>query len=67
LPGVSCPALIIQGEGDEYGSTAQVDAIATGISGPASVMMIPDCNHIPHFQAADIVLPAIAEFVVAQA
>ncbi|MBE9554726.1 MAG: alpha/beta hydrolase [Proteobacteria bacterium] len=66
LPGVSCPALVIQGEGDEYGTKAQVDAIATGITGPASVMMIPDCNHIPHFQAADTVLPAIAEFVIAQ-
>jgi pimeloyl-ACP methyl ester carboxylesterase len=64
LPGVSCPALIIQGEGDEYGSIAQVDAIATGISGPASVMMVPDCNHIPHFQAVDTVLPGIAEFII---
>lgn len=67
LPGVSCPALIIQGEGDEYGSRAQVDAIAAGISGPATVMMVPDCNHIPHFQAADAVLPAIAEFVAEHA
>jgi pimeloyl-ACP methyl ester carboxylesterase len=67
LPGVFCPALIIQGEGDEYGSVAQVDAIAAGISGPASVMMVPDCNHIPHFQAADTVLPTIADFAVEHA
>jgi pimeloyl-ACP methyl ester carboxylesterase len=65
LPGVSCPALIIQGEGDEYGTKAQVDAIATGITGPASVMMVPGCNHIPHFQASDRVLPTVAEFVIA--
>ena len=64
LPGIACPALIIQGEGDEYGSPAQVDAIAAGMSGPASVMLVPGCNHIPHFQAADAVLPAIAEFIV---
>ena len=63
LPGISCPALIIQGEGDEYGTRGQVDAIATGMSGPATVMMVPGCNHIPHFQAADTVLPAIAEFI----
>ena len=65
LPGISCPALIIQGEGDEYGSKAQVDAIAAGLSGPISVMMVPGCNHIPHFQAAGAVLPAIAEFAIA--
>ena len=65
LSGVSCPALVIQGEHDEYGSVAQVYAIADGISGPASVMVVPDCNHIPHFQAADTVLPAIADFVAA--
>jgi pimeloyl-ACP methyl ester carboxylesterase len=67
LPGVACPALIIQGEGDEYGTVAQVDAIAAGVTGPASVMMVPGCNHIPHFQAAETVLPAIAEFVTEQA
>ena len=66
LPGISCPGLIIQGEGDEYGSAAQVNAIANGMSGPATVMMVPDCNHIPHFQAADRVLPAVAKFVMEQ-
>ena len=65
LPGISCPALVIQGEGDEYGTKAQVDAIAAGLSGTASVMMVPGCNHIPHFQAAGAVLPAIAEFAIA--
>lgn len=65
LPGVSCPALVIQGEGDEYGTKAQVDAIVSGMSGPASVMIVPACNHIPHFQASDLVLPTVAEFVIA--
>ncbi len=65
LPGISCPALIIQGEGDEFGTKAQVDSIAAGLSGPANVMMVPGCDHIPHFQAAGTVLPAIAEFVIA--
>jgi len=67
LPGVACPVLIIQGAGDEYGTVAQVAAIATGITGPASVMMVPGCNHIPHFQAAETVLPAIAKFVTEHA
>jgi pimeloyl-ACP methyl ester carboxylesterase len=33
LPRIVCPVLIIQGEADEYGTRAQVDAIAAGISG----------------------------------
>jgi len=67
LPGICAPALIVQGAGDEYGTKAQVDAIAAGISGEATVMMVPACNHIPHFQAADTVLPAIAAFLAAKA
>ncbi len=63
LPGITAASLIIQGEEDEYGTKAQVDAIAAGVTGPVTPMMIPDCRHIPHFQAADRVLPAIAEFV----
>lgn len=63
LPGITAPSLIIQGEEDEYGTRAQVDAITAGVTGPATVMVIPGCRHIPHFQAAERVLPAIAEFV----
>lgn len=67
LAGISAPTMIIQGEEDEYGTKAQVDAIAAGVAGPATAMMIPGCGHIPHFQATDKVLPAIAQFVTAQA
>jgi pimeloyl-ACP methyl ester carboxylesterase len=63
LPDVSSPALIVQGEADEYGTVAQVEAIVTGVSGPAESMMVPRCRHVPHFQAAETVLPAIAAFV----
>lgn len=63
LPGIVCPTLIVQGDGDEYGTLAQVNAIATGISGPAETLVVPDCGHAPHLEAADIVLPAIARFV----
>jgi pimeloyl-ACP methyl ester carboxylesterase len=67
LPGITCPSLIIQGEEDEYGSEAQVEAIAAGVSGPAKAMIVLGCRHIPHFQAADVVLPAIADFAIRHA
>lgn len=62
LPAVGCPVLVIQGEDDEYGTIAQVEAIATGVGGPAEILVVPNCGHSPHLEAPDIVLPATAEF-----
>jgi pimeloyl-ACP methyl ester carboxylesterase len=66
LPGVTCPTLIIQGEDDEYGTPRQANAIAAGVSGPARTLLLPDCRHVPHLQAADRVVPAIADFIADQ-
>lgn len=60
---IRCPLLIIQGEDDEYGSTAQVEAIASQTGGPQKTLLIPDCAHIPHYQAHDLVLAEITAFV----
>jgi pimeloyl-ACP methyl ester carboxylesterase len=63
LPAIACPTLIVQGDGDEYGTLAQVNAIATSVSGPAETLVVTDCGHAPHLEAPDIVLPAIIRFV----
>ncbi len=63
LPLVTAPCLVIQGEQDEYGSPAQVAAIAAGVGGPVEPWLVPDCGHVPHFQAAGRVLPRIAAFL----
>ena len=55
--------LAIQGDGDEYGSPRQLDLIASGVTGPVETWLVPDCAHVPHHQAADRVLPRIADFV----
>ena len=60
---ITCPALIIQGVDDEYGTRAQVDAIAAGVAGPADVLWLPDCGHVPHHQAREAVLDAVARFI----
>lgn len=63
LPRISAPVLAIQGDGDEYGSPRQLELIAEGVAGPVETWLVPDCAHVPHHQAADRVLPRIADFV----
>lgn len=62
LPGVSCPLLLIQGERDQYGSFAQLDAIERGVSGSVRRMAMP-CQHSPHLECPEQTLKAIVEFV----
>lgn len=63
LPAVQCPLLAIQGYGDEYGTMAQVDAIARQAGGPVEVLKLEDCGHSPQKDQPEIVAEAIAEFV----
>jgi len=63
LKAITAPLLAIQGADDEYGTPAQVEAIVAGVAGPARSLLLPGCGHVPHFQAADRVLPAMAGFL----
>ena len=63
LPGITSPVLLIQGEDDQYGTKAQVDAIAGQVAGPAEVLMLPRCAHSPHVDQREATVGAIAEFV----
>lgn len=63
LPRVTCPTLVLQGEDDEYGTAAQVAAIARGVSGPVETALIPGCAHVPHHQARDEVTARIERFL----
>jgi pimeloyl-ACP methyl ester carboxylesterase len=59
---IRCPVLCIQGEQDEYGTRAQVEAIAAQTS-QTEVLMLPDCKHSPHRDQAGKTLDRVAEFV----
>jgi len=63
LAGVAVPVLLIQGEDDQYGTMAQVEAIARQVSGPVEMVMLPNCTHSPHQAQTDATLAAIAGFV----
>jgi pimeloyl-ACP methyl ester carboxylesterase len=63
LPGIRCPVLVIQGEDDQFGTLAQVDAIERQVSGPFSKVVLADCRHSPHIDQKVRTLEAIAHFV----
>ena len=63
LPRIKCPVLAIQGEGDEYGSMAQLDAIKRQAGGPCELLKLPDCGHSPHGDQPEKVVEAVAGFV----
>jgi pimeloyl-ACP methyl ester carboxylesterase len=63
LPKITCPVLVIQGEDDQYGTAAQVEAIATQVTGKAKSLLIPDCAHTPHKEAKDRVIKEMTEFI----
>ena len=61
LPRISAPALVVQGAADEYGTFAQVEAIARQLAGPCEQLIVPGAGHAPHRTAG---VPAqIAAFI----
>jgi len=60
---VRCPLLVLQGENDEYGTLAQVEAIAAAVSGPVRTVVLPGLGHFPHREDPDRVLTETQSFV----
>jgi pimeloyl-ACP methyl ester carboxylesterase len=63
LPAITCPVLLIQGEDDQYGTLAQVEAIERQVGGPAETVKLAGCGHSPHVDRPEATLHAIARFV----
>jgi pimeloyl-ACP methyl ester carboxylesterase len=63
LPGLRCPVLAIQGEGDQYGTMAQLDAIARQVKGSCERLMLPDCGHAPFRDQPEKVLKSVSDFI----
>lgn len=60
---VRCPVLVIQGEKDEYGTIAQVEAIATAVSGPSRTLVLPGLGHFPHREDPGRILAETERFL----
>jgi len=63
LPGIRCPVLAIQGEQDEYGTMAQLEAIRRQVGGPCELLKLPACGHSPQRDQPDKVLQALVRFI----
>jgi pimeloyl-ACP methyl ester carboxylesterase len=63
LPGIRCPVLAIQGEADQYGTMAQLDAIARQVGGPCELVKLQDCGHSPHKDKPKEVFDAVCAFI----
>jgi pimeloyl-ACP methyl ester carboxylesterase len=63
LPRVTCPMLAIQGFDDEYGTMAQLEAIAKQTGGPIELLRLANCGHSPHRDQPRAVLEAMSRFI----
>lgn len=63
LAAVRARTLVIQGDADEYGTLAQVDAVCSGITGPAERMILPGVGHTPHRDRPHEVQDAMLRFI----
>lgn len=62
LPGISCPVLAIQGRDDQYGTMAQLRAIALEVKGPCELVELERCGHSPFRDQPEATLAAISRF-----
>jgi pimeloyl-ACP methyl ester carboxylesterase len=63
LPRIRLPLLVVQGRHDEYGTLAQVQAIAAQAAGPVEQLVLDECGHTPHHQQREATLSAMAGFI----
>jgi pimeloyl-ACP methyl ester carboxylesterase len=62
LDSIRCPVLVLQGAQDEYGTTAQIEAIRRRIP-LASATVFNNCKHAPHRDQCEGTLAAISHFL----
>lgn len=60
---IRVPILIVQGEDDQYGTVAQIEAAKRECYCPVEVALLPGVKHSPQREAPAATLKAIAEFV----
>lgn len=66
LEAISCPLLLVQGEDDEYGSLAQLDAIAARVP-QSQRLVLANCRHSPHRDQEAALTEALLAFAQADA
>ncbi|WP_094798076.1 alpha/beta fold hydrolase [Bordetella genomosp. 5] len=65
LPRVTCPALAIHGDDDEYGSLEHPRRFASLTPHAAPPFIVTGCGHVPHREKQQAVVDAVAGFLKA--
>jgi len=60
---ILAPSLALQGAGDEYGTLAQLDALAACSAGAVDRLVLAGCGHAPHRDRAAFVEAAVASWL----
>ena len=63
LPGIRVPVLAVQGEDDDYGTMAQLEAIQRQVAARCELLKLPHCGHSPHRDQPEAVLAALTRFI----
>lgn len=63
LERIDVPLLALQGLDDEYGTTAQLDAIAQRVRGPFDCAYLPGCRHSPQRDRPNETLARASAFI----
>jgi pimeloyl-ACP methyl ester carboxylesterase len=63
LPTIRVPILAIQGEADEYGTTAQLDRLTAETHCPVETILIPGAKHSPNITHMPQIIALCANFV----
>jgi len=60
---IRVPVLALQGEGDQYGTGAQIGALEDELYSPLEVALVADCRHAPHLDQPERTLALVTDFV----
>jgi pimeloyl-ACP methyl ester carboxylesterase len=59
---IRVPILVVQGEDDQYGTAAQIEAAERECYCPVDVALLPGARHSPQREAPDMTLKVIVDF-----
>ena len=63
LPKLRVPQLIVQGNDDEYGTSAQVEAIVRESGNSVETCFLDNCGHSPHNYQEIQTLESMSKFI----
>ncbi len=60
---IRVPVLAIQGRQDQYGTLAQIEALAKGSYAPVDAEILENCKHSPHIEQPERTLEVVSDFL----